>query len=239
MNLFDLPPLAALLDLAYRGLTALSDALAPIAGSGSAAAAIVLVTLAVRTALLPTAVAAVRAEQVRARLAPRLAELRRRHHRDPERLQRETLRLYRDAGASPFAGMVPLLAQAPVVGLLYAVFLHPTIAGHANALLTATLCGVPLGHSAVAAVAAGMPDPVSLAVFGAVVVLIALVGEASRRVFRPEPGSLPGPAAALAGAAPFVPAAVAVFVPLAAGLYLLVTVAFTLAQRLVLRRTVT
>jgi YidC/Oxa1 family membrane protein insertase len=242
VNLFDLPPLAALLDLASGALTALTDLLAPLAGSAAAAAAVVLVTLLVRAALIPVGVSQARAERVRARLAPQLRELEKRHRRDPERLQRETMRLYRDENASPFAGCLPLLAQAPVVGLLYAVFLHPEIAGHANTLLTETLFGVPLGASLVPAALAGTLDGATLLVVGVLSLLIAAVGEATRRLFRPAPaaprGDSPVPAipVGLLGMLQFATAAVALFVPLAAGLYLLVTVAWTLLQRLVLRR---
>jgi YidC/Oxa1 family membrane protein insertase len=75
--------------------------------------------------------------------------------RAPERLQRETLALYRAEGVSPAAGCLPLLIQAPIVGLVYAVFLHGSIAGHANPLLGEHLFGVPLGQTAVAAAASG------------------------------------------------------------------------------------
>ncbi|APZ33564.1 hypothetical protein BOH66_04210 [Microbacterium aurum] len=51
------------------------------------------------------------------------------------------MNLYRAEGASPLAGCLPLLIQAPVVGLLYSVFLHRMIDGHANELLTQTLAG--------------------------------------------------------------------------------------------------
>ncbi|MFJ6654280.1 YidC/Oxa1 family membrane protein insertase [Microbacterium sp. NPDC091313] len=239
MNVFDLPPLAALLDLAFRGLMSLSALLAPIAGPASAALAVVIVTLLVRVALIPVGVSQARAEQTRARLAPKLRELQRRHGRDRERLQRETMQLYRDEKASPFAGCLPLLAQAPVVGLLYAVFLHPTIAGHANTLLTETLWGVPLGTGLWSALLGGALDAATVGVAGGIVVLIAAVGEATRRLLRPTPaagaGAMPVPAAAL-GALQFATAAVALFVPLAAGLYLLTTSLWTLGQRLVLRR---
>lgn len=238
MNVFDLPPLAALLDLAFRGLMALSAALTPLAGSAAAALAVVLVTLLVRILLIPVGVSQARAEQTRARLAPKLRELQRRHGRDRERLQRETMQLYRDEEASPFAGCLPLLAQAPVVGLLYAVFLHPLIAGHANTLLTQTLFGVPLGSGLWSGLVAGSLDPATAVVIGVLVVLIAAVGEATRRLFRPAPvpeGTPALPPAAL-GALQFATAVVALFVPLAAGLYLLTTSAWTLGQRLVLRR---
>ncbi|MGP3534679.1 YidC/Oxa1 family membrane protein insertase [Microbacterium sp. RD1] len=239
MNLFDLPPLALLLDLAYGGLTALSGVLAPVAGSAASAAAIVVVTLLVRMALIPVGVAQARAERVRARLAPRLAELQKKHRTDRERLQRETMRLYRDENASPFAGCLPVLAQAPLVGLLYAVFLHPVIAGHANALLTDTLWGVPLGSALVTTVLTGTAGLATALVFGGLILAIAVVGELTRRAFRPDPAtSAPAFAVRMLGVAQFVTAAVAAFVPLAAGLYLLVTVAWTLGQRLLLRRVI-
>lgn len=239
MNIFDLPPLALLLDLASSTFLALTDLLTPLAGAASAAAAIVLITLAVRAALIPVGISQAKAEQTRARLAPLLRDLRARHRRDPERLQRETMKLYRDHDASPFAGCLPLLAQAPVVGLVYAVFLHPTIAGHPNTLLTETLFGVPLGTALVPAAFTGGVDIRTLLVIGVLVLLIAGVGEATRRLFRPTPPpeavASPVPAGLL-GMLQFATAAIALFVPLAAGLYLAVTVSWTLVQRLILRR---
>lgn len=238
MNPFDLPPLAFVLDLAYRALLALSDLLEPVTGTVAASAAVVLVTLLVRAALIPAGVAQARAEQTRARLAPRLRDLQRRYGKSPERLQRETIQLYRDEGTSPFAGCLPLLVQAPIVGVLYAVFLHPAIAGHPNALLSETLLGVPLGASLLGSLTGESFDATTAVVFGAVIVVIAAVGELTRRLFRPAPDApaLPGVPTALLGMLQFATAGVAAFVPLAAGLYLLVTVGWTLGQRLILRR---
>ena len=97
----------------------------------------------------------------------------------------------------------------------------------------------------------------TVVVAGVVVLAIALVGEVTRRASLPggrlalprtTPGADTGPsmsgAAVLSGpglqnalgALQFVTAVIACFVPLAAGLYLLVTVTWTLGQRLVLRR---
>ncbi len=237
MDLFAFPPLAALLNAAYGALMWLAGILSPLAGDAAAAAAIVLVTLLVRAALVPVGVSQAKAEQTRARLAPRLRALQERYKRDPERLQRETLELYRDENASPLAGCLPLLAQAPVVGVIYALFLHTTIDGHANALLTETLLGVPLGTSLFGAATHGALDPSTALVVGAVVVLIAAIGELTRRMLRPPaaPGS-PAIVVRLTGSLQFATAAVALFVPLAAGLYLLITVAWTLVQRVMLRR---
>jgi YidC/Oxa1 family membrane protein insertase len=262
MDLYAFPPIAALLDGAHAILMTLTDLLEPFAGAASAAAAVVLVTLLVRAMLIPVGVSQAKAERTRARLAPRIAELRRRHANDPERLQRETMQLYSDEGASPMAGCLPMLIQAPIVGVIYALFILPTIAGHPNALLEQHLAGVPLGSSLAGSVASGSLDPVSLVVFAVVIGSIALVGELTRRAFRPSGGADAASAAGSSSAAAravepaagaaavlgsagmlrvigllqFVTAVIAVFVPLAAALYLLVTVAWTLGQRLVLRR---
>ncbi|MDF9878173.1 YidC/Oxa1 family membrane protein insertase [Cellulosimicrobium cellulans] len=253
MNLLDLPLVSTVLDAAYRALMGLSDLLEPVAGGAAAAAAVVLLTLAVRALLVPVGVSQARAERDRARLAPRLAELQRRHRDDPQKLQRATLDLYAEEGTTPFAGCLPMLAQAPVVAVVYALFLHTQIAGHANALLGHTLWGAPLGSSLVGSLGAGAAAAPTLVVTGGVVLLIALVGELTRRASLPGgrlavPRTATGPGAAGAGplAAPglqnalgalqFMTAVIACFVPLAAGVYLLVTVAWTLAQRLVLRR---
>ncbi len=239
MDPFAFPPLAALLDTAYRGMLALSDLLLPLTGAAAAAAAVVLVTLLVRSALIPVGVSQAKTEQSRARLAPRLRELQRRYKKNPERLQRETLELYRREGASPFAGLVPLLVQGAVVGLLYTLFLRPEIVGHENALLSHDLFGAPLGASLVAAVNGGI-DVSTAVVWATVLAVILAVAEVSRRVFRPvvtEEGPLSSPAAMrMLNALHYLTAVFAVFVPLAAALYLTVTVSWTLIQRILLRR---
>jgi YidC/Oxa1 family membrane protein insertase len=243
MDLFALPPLAAILDAASGALMWLAALLEPLAGSAAAAASVVLITLVVRAALVPTGIAQARAEQTRSRLAPRLRELQRRHRNDRERLQRETMKLYADENTSPFAGCLPLLVQAPVLGILYTLFVHPPIAGHPNELLTEELFGVPLGTSLVGAIAAGAATPATFAVFGALIAIIVVVAEITRRAFRmpidDEVDAAPlatATAARMIGVLQFATAASAMFVPLAATLYLTTTVTWTLAQRVVLRR---
>jgi len=246
MDLFALPPVAAVLGGAYHALMSLSDLLEPALGAAAAAAAVVAVTLAVRAVLVPVGVSQARAERTRVRLAPRIAELQRRHRKDPEALQRATMQLYADEGTTPLAGCLPTMLQAPVVGVIYAVFVHAEVAGQANALLDHTLFGVPLGSSLVGVLSGGAPAVAPVVVLGALVLAVALVAELTRRAALPG-GPLAVPRASATSAAPagmqralgalqFVTAAVACFVPLAAGLYLLVTVAWTLVQRILLRR---
>lgn len=244
MDIFAFPPLAALLDAAYGALAGLSSILEPLAGASAAALAVVLVTLLVRALLIPVGVSQARAEQTRARLAPRLREIQRRHRKNPDRLQKEMLDLYRQENTSPFAGMLPVLAQAPIVGLLYTLFLRPEIAGHPNDLLTHELFGAPLGTSAVSAIFSGTASPATLLVFAVLAVIMLVVADISRRVFRPAPvpegaedSPLSSPAMLrIAGALHYLTVVFAAFVPLAAALYLTVTVIWTLVQRMLLRR---
>lgn len=246
MDIFDFPPLAALLDGAYSTLVGLAALLEPLTGASAAALAIVIVTLLVRSLLIPVGISQARAEQSRARLAPRLNELQRRHRNNPERLRTETLELYRRENTSPFAGMLPLLAQAPVIGILYTLFIRPEIAGHVNELLTNELFGVPLGSSLVGAAfngAAfnGAATLQTLLVFGALVVVMIVVAELTRRMLPPPTSDPDSPLASpgmrhMMNALHYLTAVLALFVPLAAGIYLTVTVAWTLMQRVLLRR---
>ncbi|MGW8483203.1 YidC/Oxa1 family membrane protein insertase [Microbacterium sp. NPDC055903] len=240
MDIFAFPPLAALLDAAYGALAGLADLLEPLAGASAAAAAVVLVTLLVRALLIPVGVSQAKAEQTRARLAPRLRELQRRHGKSPEKLQRATMQLYQDENTSPFAGCLPVLLQAPVVGILYTLFLRTEIAGHPNDLLAHELFGAPLGTSLVHMLFVGPFSAATLIDFGAVVAVMIVVAEITRRVFRPivqedSPMSSPWMLRTMS-ALHYFTAAFAVFVPLAAALYLTVTVAWTLVQRVILRR---
>ena len=155
------------------------------------------------------------------------------------------LALYRDEKTSPFAGMLPVLAQAPVVGILYTLFIRPEIAGHPNDLLTHDLFGAPLGTSLVSAVFGGTATPATFLVFGALLLVIIATAEVTRRVFRPAPvdddsslgAAMNSPAMQrVLGSLHYLTAVFAVFVPLAAALYLTVTVVWTLVQRMLLRR---
>lgn len=242
MDLFALPPLAALLDAVYAAMMWLTDILQTLAGDAAAAAAIVLLTLVVRAALIPVGISQARAEQTRARLAPRLRTIQKRYKNDRERLQREMLKLYADENTSPFAGILPVLAQAPVVGIIYALFLHGTIAGHPNQLLTEHLLGVPLGASVVGSF--GASDPATWVVFAVLIAIVCAVAEITRRAFRAPAAAADADASLLTSAGAqrvvgllqYVTAVVLLFVPLAAALYLTVTVTWTLVQRLILRR---
>ncbi|MFP3465101.1 YidC/Oxa1 family membrane protein insertase [Leifsonia sp. SIMBA_070] len=239
MDFFSWPPIAAILDGAYGLVTGLSATIQPVAGTLAGLIAVAMLTVIVRLLLLPVGVSQVRAEYSRRRLAPKLAELQRRHAGDRETLAQKTMELYRAEQVSPFAGMLPLLAQIPVITLVYAVFTHATIAGHANALLGEHAFGAPLGTSFVGLTGAGAGVWPAMLVYVGVLALIAVVTTVSRRVLTlPQPEGSTAPAGMLRALSflPYVTVVFAAFVPLAAAVYILTSTAWTVGERWTLRR---
>jgi YidC/Oxa1 family membrane protein insertase len=215
-------------------LSWLADRLAPLFGASATAAAIVLFTLCVRAALHPLARAAVRGEKARAALAPKMAELNRRHKRDPERLRRAMAELYEKESVSPVAGCLPMLVQLPVFFVMYHLF----STGSGGDLLDHTLAGTPLGGRWGGDLA-GSHGPVYLALF----VLIASVAAWTCVRARKAAAAQPAAAGVPAGAAKLLPLlsfgtlVTAAVVPLAAGLYLATTTTWTAVERALLHRT--
>lgn len=217
----------------------LSDVLAPLFGASATAAAIVAFTLCVRLALHPLARAAVRGERVRARLAPRMAELRREYGADPERLRRELGKLRAQEGASPAAGCLPMLLQLPVFFAMYHLFTRD------EALLGHTLLGAPLGGRWFGALGAGDllggPGLVYVGLFVLVGAVATWTYVRTRRVMAAAPVPASGAAPVPAGGAAMLPllsfgtlVTVAV-VPLAAALYVVTSTTWTAVERAALR----
>ncbi|MFD7987470.1 YidC/Oxa1 family membrane protein insertase [Kitasatospora indigofera] len=212
--------------LAHTAVSALAHVL-------PTAAAIILFTVCVRLALHPLARAAARGEKARSRLAPQVAELNRKHKGKPEKLKEALAELYREEKASPFAGCLPMLVQIPFFSVMYRLFTTP------NDLLDHTVLGVPLGMHV-----SGAHGPAQLAVFGALYAALAAVGYANfrraRRTGLPgsgtAAGAAPAPGAALLPYLSFGTVLFAALVPLAAGLYLVTTTAWSSAERAWLHR---
>ena len=249
---------------AYYLVSALAHLLTPVAGGLAAAAAIVLFTAVVRLLIAPLSLRSLRGQAAMARLAPQVQALQKRYGRQSERFQRELTALYKREGTSPFASILPLLAQWPFLSVTYLLFRSATVNGAPNQLLSKGLLGVPLGaHWLSGAGLLSVHDVLFLAVFALLAAVCWLSARLARRsapaaaqaaavpasgaVRKSTAGTRPDPAEALANSKaaglltrvlPFVTVVFAAFAPLAAGIYLLTTVAWTLAERgLFLRRT--
>src|SRR6266849_5329301 len=207
-------------DAAYHLVSGLTGILTPVLGGLAAVAAIGAFTMAVRVLLLPLSLRALRGQAVQARLAPQLQALRQRFARQPERLQREMAALYRREGTSLFAGFTPLLLQWPFLSVMYLLFRSPQVGGQANTLLSRGLFGLlavlcwataRLGRQ----LAAHAASPVQVTTGAGVAQAAAPAGG----------GGL------LLKALPYLTVVVAAFAPLAAGIYLVTSLAWSLAER--------
>ncbi|MEU5597316.1 YidC/Oxa1 family membrane protein insertase [Streptomyces sp. NPDC020298] len=123
----------------------LADLLLPLFHASAAAAAIVLFTALVRLLVHPLSRAAARGQRARAELQPKVAELRKRHRKNPEKLQKAILELHAEEKVSPLSGCLPSLLQLPAFFLLYHLFSNSTVGGEVNGLLTHQLFAAPLG----------------------------------------------------------------------------------------------
>jgi YidC/Oxa1 family membrane protein insertase len=226
-------------DAAYHLVLALTNFLSPALGGLAAVAAIVVFTMAIRLLLTPLSFRALRGQAAMTRLAPRIQELRKRYGRQPERLQRELTALYAREGTSLLAGFVPLLAQWPVFSVLYLLFRSPTVAGGPNSLLSRDLFGVPLGAHWLSGGGAGVATAgLHAVVFPAVLAILALICWLSVWVARQMTA---GPASAASGASgaagllvkvlPYITVVIAAFAPLAAAVYLVVSVSWSVGER--------
>jgi YidC/Oxa1 family membrane protein insertase len=131
-------------DALYMVLKFYQHLVEPILGSQSYWFAIVLLTLSVRIILIPLTVKQVRASRAMSDMAPEIKKLQAKHKNDREKLNQEMMALYKERGANPLAGCLPLLAQAPFFFALYHVIFQVRIAGETNILRDATFFGVPL-----------------------------------------------------------------------------------------------
>ncbi|MFI9832028.1 YidC/Oxa1 family membrane protein insertase [Streptomyces sp. NPDC051913] len=118
----------------------LADLLHPLLGASAAAGAIVLFTACVRLLVHPLSRAAARGQKARTALQPKIAELRKQHAKNPEKLQKAVLELHAEEKVSPLSGCLPSLLQMPAFFLLYHLFSNTT-----NPLLTHELFAAPLG----------------------------------------------------------------------------------------------
>lgn len=84
--------------------------------------AIIVLTVLVRLLLFPLTHVQFKSMARMQKLKPRIDELQVRYANDKERLQRELLTVYREAGVNPLGGCLPLLVQMPIlIGLFIAL----------------------------------------------------------------------------------------------------------------------
>ncbi|MCW9028780.1 MAG: membrane protein insertase YidC [Kangiella sp.] len=93
--------------------------------------AIILVTLVVKTLLYPLSAAQYRSMANMRKLAPKMQQLKERYGEDKQRMQQEMMKMYKEEGANPFGGCLPMLLQFPIFIALYYVLFEAVELRHA------------------------------------------------------------------------------------------------------------
>lgn len=106
---------------------------------GDVGVAVILVTIVIRLVLLPFSLSAARTQRAMKMLEPKIKELKETHKGNKEKEALETLALYREAKVNPFASILTVFIQIPVLLALYFVFYYePFPAVNAARLYTFT-----------------------------------------------------------------------------------------------------
>lgn len=204
-----------------------------------------------RLAVHPLSRAAARGQKARTRLQPQIAELRKKHGKNPERMQKALMELHKEEKVSPLSGCLPSLLQMPAFFLLYHLFSSQKIGGDPNALLSHELFGAPLGERWHNALAHGGPLGAQGVVYLGLFVIVAAVATFNyRRTKRqlaaaptasatgPDGQPMPGMGAMtkLMPLMSFFTLVSIAYVPLAAALYIVTSTTWTAVERTVLYR---
>jgi len=119
VSVFDL--LAAPVAQVLKGIHAgLSTVFVPSSGPAWGLS-IVLLTIAVRLLLFPLFVKQIKSQRRMQELSPKIKELQAKHKGDRETLNKELMTLYKNHGANPISGCLPLVLQLPIFFSLFRV----------------------------------------------------------------------------------------------------------------------
>lgn len=88
----------------------------------SMALAIIALTVVVRVAFYPLTIKQLQSSAKMQALQPQMQEIRNRYKNNPQLQQRETMKMYREAGVSPLGCLGPMVVQFPIwIGLYWAI----------------------------------------------------------------------------------------------------------------------
>jgi len=83
---------------------------------------IILFALLVKIITLPLSMKSFRSMQAMKDLGPKIEELKKKHKKNPQALNQETMKMYKKHGVNPISGCLPMIPQMPLFIALFAVF---------------------------------------------------------------------------------------------------------------------
>lgn len=87
--------------------------------SGNWGMAIIMLTVVAKIALYPLTLQSTKQMEAMQKLQPKLGELQKKLKDQPDKLQKETMDLYRSEGVNPLGGCLPMLLQIPIFLALF------------------------------------------------------------------------------------------------------------------------
>jgi YidC/Oxa1 family membrane protein insertase len=138
---------------------------------GSYGVSIIVLTLIIRLLLAPLQqfqlVTSRRSMVEQRKLAPQIAEIRKKYKNDREKVNTETMKLYQEHGVNPLSGMIgclPLIVQIPILTALYYVLTGFTRTHHlaAHFLFVPNLNENPIHHALITILGLPIPAPAYL-----------------------------------------------------------------------------
>ncbi|WP_270167028.1 YidC/Oxa1 family membrane protein insertase [Paenibacillus sp. SYP-B4298] len=98
---------------------------------GSYGLSILLLTIIVRTAILPLTLKQYRSTKAMQALQPEMKKIKDKYKDNPQKQQEETMKLFQQHQVNPLAGCLPLIVQMPIFIALYnAIYMNPDIRSH-------------------------------------------------------------------------------------------------------------
>ncbi|MBQ3586004.1 MAG: YidC/Oxa1 family membrane protein insertase [Synergistaceae bacterium] len=137
--------LLGLLEIIHNGITSIG-----IGSNFAWGLAIIALTLLVRLLTHPLTAKQMKSMQKMQKLQPQLKVLQEKYADDKDKLNQETMALYKDNKVNPASGCLPLIIQLPIFILLYGVLYDLT---KTEAFTNVTFFGVNLGGSVLTTVA--------------------------------------------------------------------------------------
>lgn len=86
--------------------------------------AIVVLTIIIRGMMWPLQNKSTRAMKRMSKLQPQMAELKEKHGDDPQKMNKEMMKMYQQYGINPLGGCLPLLVQIPIFFGFYSMLIH-------------------------------------------------------------------------------------------------------------------
>ena len=99
------------------------------AGIPSYGMAIILMTVVIKMILYPLTVKQVKSMKAMQELQPKMKRLQEQYKTNPQLLQQEMQKLYREAGVNPLAGCLPMLVQMPILMAIFYALRDATYEG--------------------------------------------------------------------------------------------------------------